>query len=354
VGLDRDVMSVAESDLADLSFDLYSRHRILQSVAECARKRHGQAVLDVLDVGGFPCYAPRFLPLDRVMVADVVDPEGPAPAARYVRADGAALPFADGSFDVVSSLDSLEHVPPERREAYVAELLRVTRRYVLILAPFGQPETELAERILAEFVRVFDEEESPQLEEHHAYGLPELAQWVDFVRSRGFACVSFPSGYVYNWLPMMLVKYYLVALPDTLDLHHALDRFYNSMLQASDTRAPGYRQCILAARDTASPVLSDVAAAFAPREPPDRLEVIERMGQIDLLLKLADLHVKWRRDEALREDVLAKERHIANLTDQLDALRARADALEAHIQAIQNGRAMRMLGAVNRLLGRRP
>jgi predicted RNase H-like nuclease (RuvC/YqgF family) len=76
------------------------------------------------------------------------------------------------------------------------------------------------------------------------------------------------------------------------------------------------------------------------------------MGQIDLLLKLADLHVKWRRDEALRQDVLAKERHIANLMEQLDTSRSRADALEAHVQAIQSGRTMRALGAMNRLLGR--
>lgn len=345
-------MAAAATDLADLSFDLYSRHRILQVVAESARRSHSVPTVDVLDVGGFPCYAPRFLPVDRVVVADVIDPRGPTPSAGYVRADGAALPFVDGSFDVVSSLDSLEHVPSDRREAYVAELLRVSRRYVLILAPFAQPETELAERVLAEFVRVFDQEESPQLEEHHSYGLPELVPWVEFIRSHGFTCISFPSGYVYNWLPMMLVKYYLVALPDTLDLHHALDRFYNTMLQASDARAPGYRQCILAARDAASPVLGDVAAALAPGEPPDRLEVLERMAQVDLLLKLADLHVKWRRDEALREDVVAKERHIANLAEQLAAEHARADALEAHVQAIQNGRAMRTLTALSRLLGR--
>ena len=345
-------MAAVGTDLADLSFDLYSRHRILQVVAESVRRSHSPPALDVLDVGGFPCYAPRFLPSDRVVVADVIDPNGPAPSPRYVRADGATLPFANGSFDVVSSLDSLEHVPPHRREAYVAELLRVSRGHVLILAPFAQPETELAERVLAAFVRVFDQEESPQLEEHHTYGLPELGSCVELIRSQGFGCVSFPSGYVYNWLPMMLVKYYLVALPDTLDLHHALDRFYNTMLQASDARAPGYRQCILAARDAESSVLRDVAATLAPAEPPDRLEVLERMAQVDLLLKLADLHVKWRRDEALREDVLAKDRHIANLAALLAAERGRVDALEAHVQAIQDGRAMRTLSAINRLLGR--
>jgi len=96
----------AAVDLTDLSFDLYSRHRILQRVADCARNAHGLVALDALDVGGYPCYAPRFLPGDRVVVADVVEPDAP-PHARYLRADGTALPFADRAFDVVSSLDSL-------------------------------------------------------------------------------------------------------------------------------------------------------------------------------------------------------------------------------------------------------
>jgi len=339
------------TDLSELSFDLHSRHRILRQVAEAARAVDRQQALRVLDVGGYPGYAAGFLPTDRVVVADVVDPQSPVEYA-YVRADGAALPFADGAFDLVSSLDSLEHIPAARRGDYVGELLRVARRYVLILAPFAQQETELAEQVLIEFTRVFDEEESPQLEEHKAYGLPVLDEWTEFVRSQGFECVSFPSGYVYNWLPMMLVKYYLVGLPDTLGLHHALDRFYNTLLERSDTRAPGYRQCIVASREASSPVLAEIAQALEPAPPPDRLEVLERMGEVDLLLKLADLHVKWRRDEALREDVAAKERHIENLLDQLRAQQERADGLEAHVQAIQNGRAIRTLRSVNRLLGR--
>ena len=110
--------------------------------------------------------------------------------------------------------------------------------------------------------------------------------------------------------------------------------------------------CSIVIVSTATPVLSEVAAALAPGDPPDRLEVIERMAQIDLLLKLADLHVKWRRDEALRDDVIAKERHIANLDEQLGVAQAKADALEAHVQAIQNGRVLRALTAMNRFLGR--
>jgi SAM-dependent methyltransferase len=49
-------------------------------------------------------------------------------AMRYVRARAEALPFADGSFDVVSSFNSLDHV--EDADAAIAELVRV-------LAPGG-------------------------------------------------------------------------------------------------------------------------------------------------------------------------------------------------------------------------
>jgi hypothetical protein len=153
---------------------------------------------------------------------------------------------------------------------------------------------------------------------------------------------------------MMLLKYYLVSLPDTLDLHHALDRFYNVTLQRSDARSPGYRRCILASKRKNGSVLATIEKEMENGEPPDRLEVIERMGQIDILLKLADLHVKWRRDEALRDDVVAKERHIQNLEAALDSERGRVRELEAHIDAIQRGRVMQTLNALNRVVRRRP
>jgi SAM-dependent methyltransferase len=46
----------------------------------------------------------------------------------FVQADAAeSLPFADGEFDLVYCNSVIEHVPPERREAFAAELRRVGR-----------------------------------------------------------------------------------------------------------------------------------------------------------------------------------------------------------------------------------
>src|SRR5207253_2846754 len=116
-----------------------------------------------------------------------------------------------------------------------------------------------------------------------------------------------------NWLPMMLLKHYVLSLPNSDVLHRSIDRFYNVTLRESDAREPGYRQGVLVSTTGPSPVLEAMAKELAPSGRADRFEVIERMEQIGLLLKLADLHVASRRDDRLRDDLVAKERHIVNL-----------------------------------------
>jgi hypothetical protein len=359
--------------LIELPFDQFTRHNIMTRVADSIRRHHGPSRLAVLDVGGFPCLTAEFLDRDRVVVVDLVDGK-PEFDAEYLRADGAALPFPSNSFDLVSSLDSLEHVPRDRREAYILELLRVSRGFVLIVAPFDQEETVLAERLLAEFVRVVNQEEQPQLREHREHGLPSLDKWSAFLHDRDLPSISFSSGFVYNWLPMMLLKHYVFSLPDSDELQRALDRFYNVTLQASDAREPGYRHGLLVSKVPESPVLDEMQQALAPSGAADRLEVIERMEQIGLLLKLADLHVASKRDDRLRDALVDKERHIVNLEasvreehqtrvamqDRIRALEGnlaaaeqRAGELTAHIEAIRSGRVMQGLAVLDQLRGKR-
>jgi hypothetical protein len=361
--------------LLDLPFDQFARHRIVGMTADRIRQTHAIGSLAILDVGGYPCLTPQFTPGDSVVVIDIVQ-SAPPDTARFVRADGSRLPFRDAAFDLVVSLDSLEHVPVDRRGAYVEELLRASRSYVLLVAPASSEITELAERLLAEFVRVVNQEDQPQLQEHRQHGLPDFDEWEAVVRARGLHAVRFSSGYVYNWLAMMLLKHYVSSLPGSDELHRTIDRFYNVSLRQVDARLPGYRQGLLISKLGPTAVLGEMSAALAPSGEADRLEVIERLEQLSLLLKLADLHVASRKDDRLREEVIAKDRHILNLEmalreaqqgledtqaageQRLEAERARAAALEqrlqsleAHVEEIQQGRVMRVLSAVDRLRG---
>jgi len=58
--------------------------------------------------------------------------DGTGSSSRSVAADALALPFADGSFDFVSSCLFVHHLAPEQLVAFVNEALRVCRQAVLI------------------------------------------------------------------------------------------------------------------------------------------------------------------------------------------------------------------------------
>ena len=78
----------------------------------------------------------------------------------------------------MATFDTLEHVPPARRAAFVSECARVAQRWVFIAGPYQSKEVEEAERILQRFLLDKLEVEHRYLEEHRHNGLPSLADTV--------------------------------------------------------------------------------------------------------------------------------------------------------------------------------
>lgn len=105
---------------------------------------HPRPETTVLDVGFTADDRPdsnffeRLYPHPRRIVAISTEPFTPAGREladdRCVRADGAALPFPDRSFDLVVSFATLEHVGSRERQAtLVRELCRVGRRVCITI-----------------------------------------------------------------------------------------------------------------------------------------------------------------------------------------------------------------------------
>jgi len=92
-----------------------------------------------------------------------------------VEGDVTALPFGDGEFDVVLTLDLLEHVPPELRPKALSELARVASRRVVVACPCGEGALE-ADRRLARFYRMQGRKPPVWLAEHLENGFPEVAE----------------------------------------------------------------------------------------------------------------------------------------------------------------------------------
>ena len=122
---------------------------------------------ELVDVGGMPGQLAGFLPRTRVLAVNVEEP-----ADLVVTAD--RLPFEDAAFACSTSLDVLEHVPPDDRPRFVREQLRVTRGRAVLCCPLGTPEHGEEERAVAAWHHETVGEENRWLAEHADNGLPTL------------------------------------------------------------------------------------------------------------------------------------------------------------------------------------
>lgn len=132
-----DVYGTAPSPLARVASPLAARARRLRHERFFALTGLAQGAR-VLDLGcgriGLRALEPG-LDITGVDIAECPDYPGP-----FVRADAAVgLPFADGEFDLVYCSSVIEHVHPQRREAFAAELRRVGRGWFVQTPAYSFP-----------------------------------------------------------------------------------------------------------------------------------------------------------------------------------------------------------------------
>jgi SAM-dependent methyltransferase len=131
------VYATARGPLARLASPLAARARARRHERFFALTRLAPEAR-VLDVGcgelGLRALEPD---LDITGVDLVERPDYPGP---FVKADATLrLPFADGEFDLVYCSSVIEHVAPQRREAFAAELRRVGRGWFVQTPAFSFP-----------------------------------------------------------------------------------------------------------------------------------------------------------------------------------------------------------------------
>ena len=321
------------SDLLELPFDQYQRYQVAADMLTALNLKPGSRLLEV---GGAPGPIEAFLPGHDLIVIDLNGKR----EGRYAIADGSRLPFPDQSFDAVISLDTLEHVPGDRRPDFCSELRRVCRDLIVVSAPFDDPHVELAEDALNSFVRSRFGGEFPTLDEHREHGLPKLDFAVDALGQGGFSVASLPSGYLPRWLLGMLFHHELLAsgLPELPQLH----AYYNATVSRLDTRAPSYRQVLLAARNRKPAELKKVVDGL-------RAEGDEPAGQVALgsiasavlarrlpattspsTAHLEEVAARQERALADSERQLAdRDAHIAELRATVDRLTGERDQAQA-------------------------
>jgi SAM-dependent methyltransferase len=125
----------------------------------------------ILDVGSGPQGLAYYLADQRVVGTDVKFGEPPVKNMRAVAASAADLPFRDRSFDLVVSSDMMEHLPVAMRGPVVRELLRVSRRHLIIGFPSGKT-AKLHDSELRSTLQRRKAKPLPWLEEHVQHQYP--------------------------------------------------------------------------------------------------------------------------------------------------------------------------------------
>ena len=317
---------VTEERLRRLPFDYYGRYRLAADVVDAVRD--SARAFMVLDVGGGPGSLATFLDDDHVVASDIALSAWHEPAPSLVLADGASLPFEDGAFDVVVTLDTLEHVIPSKRSAMLHELVRVSRGWVLAVCPCATEGVAEADEALLSYVRTLFGEEFATvttLQEHLAFGHPDAEQVEAALRDQGVEVARFPSGRLDRWLPMMMLFFHLMRLGRD-DPVEAVQAWYNRLFYADDLRAPSYRQAFLCRLPRAGgPPLADVVSELLPAGPSSTPDAgafsALQVGLAEELTLLAD-------DYRARADRLECE--LAAATQQVAALEGFRQRVLAH------------------------
>lgn len=143
-----------------LPYDVYCRHQRMAALIPARGT--------ILDVGGSLRELKRFIS-NPITTTDVIGGD--------IIAAGTYLPFKNKSFDLVVSLDTIEHLPAKNRPQFISESLRVAQKQVIIAAPMGTAAHQQAEMNLAKF-----HPRDRYIQEHIKYGLPTLIDIKDWVK----------------------------------------------------------------------------------------------------------------------------------------------------------------------------
>ena len=102
-----------------------------------------------------------------------VDFSGPAsPYINKIKGTAINLPFRKNSYEVVISVDTLEHLEKLERPKAIDEMLRVAKKLVVIVVPIGEVSQSQDRQLYLYWKKIFGSE-NQFLKEHVQNGLPQ-------------------------------------------------------------------------------------------------------------------------------------------------------------------------------------
>lgn len=97
-----------------------------------------------------------------------------------IKGTGTKLPFRKNSYDVVISVDFLEHLPKGDRQTAIDESIRVAKKLAIIVVPSGEHAQKQDKEIYFYWQKVFNNQ-NRFLSQHVTYGLPQTEEILVYI-----------------------------------------------------------------------------------------------------------------------------------------------------------------------------
>lgn len=152
-------------------FDQYSRYKACSDLLRQAGLAPGNTVLDI--GSGPECLFGQFMPDAKMNYVDPLIPNGSGHGR--ITGDVFTGELDNQAFDCIAAVDVLEHVPPERRQAFLERMSSLGKNTLILGFPASDSSDALeTDKAIDERYRAIFGHDYSWLEEHYRFGLPSL------------------------------------------------------------------------------------------------------------------------------------------------------------------------------------
>ncbi len=238
-------------------FDQYSRYKACSDLLRQAGFTSGNTVLDI--GSGPECLFGQFMPDATMNYVDPLIPSGSGQG--HITGNIFASELDAQTFDCVSAIDVLEHVPSERRQAFLRRMSSLCNNTLILGFPTSDSSDALeTDKAIDEQYRAIFGHDYSWLEEHYRYGLPSLAETVGQLSQLGWHCQTVGHCHA-PWLSELLGFVICVwDVPSMSNIVLAISEKFDRELYAYDFRPPYYRQFVIASRSPLPPIVAPAAS----------------------------------------------------------------------------------------------
>lgn len=234
-----------------LAFDQYQRYRTLSNICLKIKSYNQINILKILEVGAnSQKNLGRMLKEEVIYYTDIDVPKGMENDPYFFSADATSLVgIDDNSYDVVIASDVFEHIPEQKRKAFIKELNRVAKYAAVICFPHNTREVANAEVRANEFFKSLCGSDYIWLKEHIQNGLPDCRKLETYLNEENVGYCHFTHGSLQIWERMMKNHFYCAQYEQLYPMLEKVDQYYNEEVYPKDMDKNNYRSFYIMFKD---------------------------------------------------------------------------------------------------------